>query len=81
MALDLIAHLDRVRSVTVRDVAGAGAQAELQIQTRRGSISIRLISDTPIRVVDLRARDKAKRARSSRRGVLRHDVPLEAPRS
>jgi hypothetical protein len=61
--------------VTVRDVAGDGAQAELWIQTRCGSMSIRLLAEAPIRLIDLRKRDKAKRKR-----VRRADIPIEVPR-
>jgi nitrogen regulatory protein PII len=52
-------------SVTVRSVAGHGDQAELTIQTRRGSLTLRLISrpGRRIRLTDLRARDKKRRRR------------------
>ena len=52
-----------VESVTVRSVTGHGGQAESVIQTRRGSLTLRLLGrrDRSIRVTDLRARDKRRR--------------------
>jgi hypothetical protein len=74
MAVDLVAMLGDVRSVTVRDVAGDGHQAELLIQTKRGAVALRLVGWRPLRLVDLRRRDK--RARGRGRLV---DVPMHAP--
>jgi len=53
-----------VEHVSVRHVAGHGHQAALTIQTRRGSLTLRLIGRRSIRVVDLRARDKRRRNRT-----------------
>lgn len=55
--------LINVQSVSVRAVAGHGDQAELQIQTARGSLNVRLIAQRgrSIRVTDLRSRDKRKK--------------------
>ena len=51
-----------VEAVTIRSVAGHGDQAELVVKTKRGALTLRLISsDRVIRVTDLRKRDKAKR--------------------
>jgi hypothetical protein len=60
-----LAVLD-AESVTVRSVAGHGGQAELTIQTRRGSLTLRLLArqSRTIRLTDLRARDKRRRRRS-----------------
>lgn len=50
-------------SVTVRSVAGRGDQAELPIQTRRGTLTLRLLGrhGHTIRLTDLRARDTRRR--------------------
>ncbi len=55
-----------VEHVCMRHVAGDGVQAELTIQTRRGSLTLRLIArrGRNIRLTDLRARDKRRRRRS-----------------
>jgi hypothetical protein len=47
----------------VRSVAGHGDQAELVVQTRRGSLTLRLLGrrDRTIRLTDPRARDKRRR--------------------
>ncbi len=47
----------------MRSVAGHGDQAELVVQTRRGSLTLRLLGrrDRTIRLTDLRARDKRRR--------------------
>jgi len=52
-----------VEHVSMRHVAGDGDQAELTIQTRRGSLTLRLIArpGRSIRLTDLRARDKRRR--------------------
>ncbi len=51
------------RRETVRPVASHGDQAELVVQTRRGSLTLRLLGrrDRTIRLTDLRARDKRRR--------------------
>jgi hypothetical protein len=51
------------RRETVRALAGHGDQAELSIQTRPGTLTLRLLGrrDETIRLTDLRARDKRRR--------------------
>lgn len=63
------------QAVTIRSVAGADEQHELSIQTRRGTLTLRLINRTakPLRVIDLRQRDKRKQ----RKGTLT-TVPMHA---
>jgi hypothetical protein len=73
--VSLLAYLDGVRNVTVRDVAGEGCQTELLIQTKRGAVALRLCSTSAIRITDLRHRDRGKRRRA--RLV---DVPIAAVR-
>lgn len=70
MALDLFCLLDRVRSLTLRDVPGDSVQTELTLATDRGSVTIRCIGKVPLRVLDLRRRDRAKRRAQGT------DVPL-----
>lgn len=63
--MDLLAYLPYTKSVVIRDVAsGDGVQADLTINTKRGSVTIRLLAQQPIRVTDLRQRDKRARRKA-----------------
>jgi len=59
--VDLI--VTEVQAVTVRDVAGAGQQAELLVRTKGGELAIRLVGHKggAIRLTDLRHRDRKRR--------------------
>jgi hypothetical protein len=61
--VDLI--ITNVESIAVRDVAGAGSQAELVIRTKDGTLAVRVVGrrGRVIRITDLRARDRKKRTR------------------
>jgi nitrogen regulatory protein PII len=75
---DLI--LTHVEALTLRDVAGEGAQAELLIRTRTGTLAVRLIARRGIalRFTDLRARDRKQRAKQMLVPVTFDDVGMRA---
>ncbi len=52
-----------VEHLSLRLVAGSGHQAELTIKTRHGALTLRLIGNRPLRLTDLRTRDKRQHAR------------------
>jgi len=52
---DLHVFLPRVESITLHDVPGEGHQTEVVIRDELG-VSIRLLSDRRIRLIDLRRR-------------------------
>ena len=54
---DLQVFLPRVESITLHDVPGEGHQTEVVIRDELGAtVSIRLLSDRRIRLIDLRRR-------------------------
>jgi hypothetical protein len=60
----LESYMANVEAITLRDVAGAGSQVEIQLKCRRGwALAIRCIAPAgrTIRVTDLRSRDKRTR--------------------
>lgn len=76
--LDLV--VVEVESITLRSVAGDGDQIAVTVATKRDTLTLRVLGrrDRVIRLVDLRQRDKRRRARGAFVSVpfaAREDAP------